>query len=70
MNEDLHKEDDGSHDGEEQLIQVCLQLTAVRFKSSYPLHQLQNTMKLQNIKQFIRYENINFQFAKGWLYEL
>ncbi len=29
MNEDLHKEDDGSHDGEEQLIQVCLQLTAI-----------------------------------------
>jgi len=55
MNEDLHKEDDGSHDGEEQLIQVCLQQTAVRFKGSNPLHQLQNTMKLQNIKQFIKY---------------
>ncbi len=55
MNEDLHKEDDRSHDGEEQLIQVGLQLTAVRFKGSYPLHQLKNTMKLQKIKQFIKY---------------
>ncbi len=29
MNEDLHKEDYGPHDGEDQLIQVCLQLTAI-----------------------------------------
>jgi hypothetical protein len=27
MNEVLHEEDDGSHDGEEQLIKVSLQLT-------------------------------------------
>ncbi len=36
MNEDLHKEDDGSHDGEKQLIQVCLQLTDI------PLPPLRN----------------------------
>ncbi len=29
MNEDLLKEDDGSLDGEEQLIKVSLQLTAI-----------------------------------------